>query len=518
MKNTERQRNWISRMRLARASAVLALATVLVSAVITPQPAQAQTLTTLYNFCSQTNCTDGGGSFEGLVQATNGNFYGTTHFYGAYNGGTVFKITPSGALTTLYIFCTQAACTDGDYPTGTLVQATNGDFYGTTASGGANVACLPGCGTVFKISPSGTLTTLYSFCSQQFCTDGSSPTGLIQAANGNLYGTTAYNGANAAGTFFTITPSGTLTTLYSFCSMRSCADGGFPQAGLVQATNGDFYGTTEEGGTSASCFGGCGTVFKITSSGTLTTLYSFCSQQSCTDGYYPEASLVQATNGNFYGTTLCGGAVAGLNCDSSTSSGGTVFKISSGGTLTTLYSFCSQSGCTDGSFPQAGLVQATDANLYGTTVFGGANNDGTIFKITPSGALTTLQSFDGFGQGLDGERPYAGLIQGTNGDFYGTTYAGGASNGGTVFSLSVGLKAFVETQPTSGKVRAAVKILGTNLTGATSVTFNGTSATFTVVSRSEITTTVPTGATTGPVEVITPRGTLKSNTEFRVTP
>jgi len=187
VKNTERQRNWISRMRLARASAVLALATVLVSAVITPQPAQAQTLTTLYNFCSQTNCTDGGGSFEGLVQATNGNFYGQRISTGPTTVAPSSR-SPQVVPDDLYTFCTQAACTDGDYPTGTLVQATNGDFYGTTASGGANVACLPGCGTVFKISPSGTLTTLYSFCSQQFCTDGSSPTGLIQAANGNLYG------------------------------------------------------------------------------------------------------------------------------------------------------------------------------------------------------------------------------------------------------------------------------------------------------------------------------------------
>jgi uncharacterized repeat protein (TIGR03803 family) len=179
------------------------------------------------------------------------------------------------------------------------------------------------------------------------------------------------------------------------------------------------------------------------------------------------------------------------------------------GTLTTLHSFDG----TDGSFPAASLVQATDGHFYGTTYYGGANGDGTVFKITPSGALTTLHSFDN----MDGGNPSAALVQATNGKFYGTTSDGGANGDGTVFSLSVGLDPFVETQPTSGKVGAAVKILGTDLTGTTSATFNGTAATFTVVSSSEIKTTLPTGATTGTVEVTTPNGTLKSNVVFRVT-
>jgi len=182
--------------------------------------------------------------------------------------------------------------------------------------------------------------------------------------------------------------------------------------------------------------------------------------------------------------------------------------------MITLHSFHG----TDGSEPYAGLVQATNGNFYGTTVYGGANcvpdgGCGTIFKITPGGALTTLHSFDV----TDGENPETGLTQDTNGKFYGTMQAGGAYNGGTIYSLSVGLGAFVETQTSSGKVGAAVKILGTDLTGATSVTFNGTVATFTVVSKSEITTTVPTGATTGRVQVVTPSGTLTSNVNFRVT-
>jgi uncharacterized repeat protein (TIGR03803 family) len=405
---------------------------------------------------------------------------------------------------------------DGAFPfNGALVQATNGDLYGTTAGVGAN-----GHGTVFKITPSGTLTTLYGFGSQT--TDGyGANAGLVQATNGYLYGTTTLGGAgpygSGGGTVFKITPSGTLTTLYSFCTQYGCPDGDQPNAGLVQATNGYLYGTTEFGGAGPYGSGG-GTVFKITPSGTLTTLYSFCLQSGCPDGELPLSGLVQGTNGYLYGTTAAGGANGNL---------GTVFKITPSGTLTTVYSFCSQSGCADGDDPVAGLVQATDGNFYGTTDYGGAGkygSGGTVFKITPSGKLTTLYSFCSQSRCTDGEYPYAALVQATNGDFYGTTYVGGATIGGCmlgngcgkVFSLSVSLGPFVETQTTSGKVGAAVKILGSDLIGATSVTFNGTAATFTVVSRYLITTTVPAGATTGTVQVVTPNGTLSSNLPFRV--
>jgi uncharacterized repeat protein (TIGR03803 family) len=286
---------------------------------------------------------------------------------------------------------------------------------------------------------------------------------------------------------FKITLTGTLTTLHSFDS----TDGDAPRA-LVRATDGNFYGTATQGGTN-----GGGTVFKITPSGKLTTLYNFCSQSGCTDGANPIAGLVQATDGNFYGTATQGGA----------NGYGTVFKITPSGKLTTLDSFGPY------GFPEATLVLATDGNFYGTTSSGGAAGDGTIFKITPSGKLTTLHTFDG----TDGEFTAAALVQDTNGKFYGTAPGGGANGDGTVFSLSVGLGPFVETQPNSGKVGSAVKVLGTNLIGATSVTFNGTAAVFKVVSASLITTDVPTGATTGTVEVTTPKGTLKSNVAFRVT-
>jgi len=449
----------------------------------------AQTFTTLFSF----DGADGSDPLAGLVQATNGDFYGTTSSGGASRAGTVFKIIPGGTLTTLYGFCSQSGCTDGQNPYAGLVQATNGDFYGTTNSGGANQF-----GTVFKITPSGTLTTLYSFCSQSGCSDGEfPPAGLVQATNGDLYGTTGAGGVYNAGTVFKITPSGALTTLYSFCSQSECMDGGNPQAGLVQATNGDFYGTTAY---SAGNLGG--TVFQITPSGTLTTIYSFCSQSGCTDGLAPYGPLTQATNGDLYGTTQLGGANPGPGFGA-----GTIFKITPSGTLTTLYSFCSESDCADGQFPLAGLVQATNRDLYGTTSAGGANGHGTIFKITPSGALTTL-----YGSGA------SGLVQATNGDLYGTTSGGGAHGNGTIFRLSVGLGPFVETQPSSGTVGAAVNILGTDLTGATSVSFDGTVAVFTVVGHSLITATVPAGASSGEVQVVTPSGTLSSNVPFLVVP
>ena len=282
------------------------------------------------------------------------------------------------------------------------------------------------------------------------------------------------------------------------------ADGAEPLAGLIQAANGNFYGTTLYGGASTNCAYGCGTVFEITPSGTLTTLHSF----DGTDGATPYAGLVQTSYGSFYGTTAGGGA----------NNNGMVFKITPSGTLTTLYNFCSKSGCTDGAGPDAGLVQATDGNFYGTTSGGGANNNGTVFKITPSGALTTLHSF----AGTDGANPFGGLVQATNGTFYGTTMSGGASTNcsygcGTVFSLALGLAPFVETLPTFGKVGQRVAILGNTLTGATSVTFNGTPATFTVnPSGSAITTTVPSGATTGKLCVRTPGGMLMSNVAFQV--
>jgi uncharacterized repeat protein (TIGR03803 family) len=445
--------------------------------------ARAQTFNSLASF----DGTDGYESFSWLAQGTDGNLYGTTELGGISGDGTVFKLTPEGALTTMHNFCSLANCADGSSPYAGLILAADGDFYGTTAYGGAN-----GCGTVFKITTQGNLTTLYSFCSLANGADGNNPnTGVLQATDGNFYGTTVGGGAGY-GTAFKMTPQGTLTTLYKFLHV----DGATPSA-LVQGANGNFYGTTAEDGAHDS-----GTVFQMTPQGRLTTLYSFCSQADCADGKSPEAALVQATNGNFYGTAWAGGA----------SGDGTVFEITVGGTLTTLYSF----DFTDGQGPSdgVGLVQATDGNFYGETSGGGAEY-GTVFEITPSGTLTTLHTFGK----ADGEAPLGGLVQATDGSFYGTTVFGGTDNDGTVFSLSVGLSRFVETIPAFGKVGENITILGNALRGSTSVSFNGTPATTFTTSNAAIKVTVPTGATTGSVQVVTASGTvLGSNAEFRVIP
>ena len=427
--------------------------------------------------------------YVSLVQGLDGDLYGTTTYGGANNFGTVFKVTSTGTVITLYSFCAPSGCPGRAYAG--LVLGTDGNFYGTTIGGGTY-----GYGTVFRVNPQGGLKTLHSFNS----TDGASPYApLVQGADGNFYGTTSAGGAYGYGTVFRLTPEGTLTTLHIFAGYP--ADGNYPYAPLVQATDGNFYGTTVWGGASDdACAYGCGTVFEISPEGTLTILHSF----EGSDGAYPSAGLIQASDGTFYGTTT--GGRASTACVEGC---GTVFAITSEGRLTTLHSFDS----TDGANPYGGLVQATDGNFYGTAGKGGAGDydAGTVFKITSAGALTTLHSFNG----ADGAYPYA-VVQDTNGTFYGATYGGGVILEGTVFSEAVGLGPFVTTLPASGAVGAAVTILGTNLTGATSVTFNGTAAAFTVVSGSEITTTVPTGATTGKVQVITPGGNLSSNIAFRV--
>lgn len=381
--------------------------------------ASGQVLTVLTQFTGKN-----GANPNLLVEGRNGNFYATTGYGGPNSqgeAGTVFEISPTGVLTTLYNFCAKPNCADGLQSDAGLVLGRNGNFYGTTRIGG-----LAGNGTIFKVTPAGVLTTLYSFCSQTNCTDGSYPeAGLVLGSDGLFYGVTRGGGANNLGTVFSITASGALHTVYSFAGI----DGSDPFGTLIQATDGDFYGTTMAGGPGySSQSAGSGTIFKISSAGGFTTLYNFCSQANCADGLWPETGLVQASDGNFYGTTTAGGSYLKAPCNANKGCG-TVFKITSGGALTVLHSFKSS----DGRLPMGGLLQAKDGNLYGTTSQGGKAG-GTVFEITLSGALTTLHKFvrtEGFG-------PFAGLIQGSDGTLYGAnTFGGLKANAGTVFSLTL---------------------------------------------------------------------------------
>jgi uncharacterized repeat protein (TIGR03803 family) len=450
--------------------------------------APSQTFTNLITF----DGTDGEFPAASLIQGIDGNFYGTTLKGGAYNGGTVFKITPGGKFATLYSFCANpgANCPDGSNPGG-LVLATNGMFYGTTQYGGTTGV---GAGTIFQITSAGDLKTLYSFCSQANCADGEEPGGpLLLGENGKLYGTTPLSGSNGYPTsvIFEITTAG------AFEVLNTAPTDTFLNGPLIQANNGDFY---TSGGNFSNYIDGA--IFKITPSGALSAIFAF----NDADGYGPNGALLQGPNADLYGTTGEGGA----------STLGKVFQLTLGGAENVIYSF---TGGADGGNPTTGVLLGTDGNFYGTSAGGTGSfcpeNCGIIFQLTPGGNLTPLYEFCSQSNCSDGAQPN-GLLQGTDGNFYGTTFGGPLGVDGTVFKISVGLGPFVKTLPTSGVVGEQVGILGNNLKGTTAVSFNGTAATFRVYSNTLILTTVPTGATTGTVEVKTPSGTLASNMAFLV--
>ncbi len=382
------------------------------AALLLPVAANAQTLQT-YPFPSgpSTNPAPAGArSFAGLIRE-GGFLYGTTssgaNIYttspdgcGWSNGcGTVFRLDPStGKLSTLYKFCPTLSCPDGGHPLGGLVF-TGGAFYGTTEGGGANGQ---DAGTVFKLTKPAsagapwTETAIYSFCSVSGCADGQSPlAGLAFDKAGMLYGTTYAGGANNYGTVFELNPAtGVLTTLYSFCSAASCTDGDHPYAGVVFGKGGALYGTTNGGGAY-----GNGTVFKVVpATKRMTTIYSFptvpCPPNNCyPDGQFPTAGLLADAQGALYGTA--GGGTGNF---------GVVFKLTppitgNAWTESVVYNFCALNNCADGYDSVAGLAFDKTGLLYGTTEFGGAGSPysaGTVFKLDPSsGSLTTLFSFSG---------------------------------------------------------------------------------------------------------------------------
>ena len=315
-------------------------------------------------------------------------------------------------LTNLHVFQwdTNTNPSDGAMPLAGVTQGTDGLLYGTTSGGGANAA-----GTIFTITTNGhAYTPLWQLGRVG---DGSKPlAGVIQSEDGNFYGTTSDGGApDAHGTVYQITPGGTLTILHSFAAGT---DGDYPAGGVVQGRDGDFYGTAANDGPNTG-----GTLFKVTASGVFTLLHAFGAGD---DGAQPDAGLMVARDGYLYGTTTRGG----------TDGAGTVFKLIPGGGYTRLFSFHGGSN-PNGGYPEAGLVQGWDGDLYGTTEVGGTANAGTVYKITTNGYYSTLYSFTG---GSDGSNPRAGLLLASDGDFYGTTYWGGNGQGidgaGTAFKIT----------------------------------------------------------------------------------
>ncbi|MGZ8189475.1 MAG: choice-of-anchor tandem repeat GloVer-containing protein, partial [Methylosarcina sp.] len=332
----------------------------------------------------------------GLIKGIDGNFYGASSDCVPENrSGTIYKIDSAGNYSVVYEFPGQL-CFGG--PNSEPIQGSDGSFYGTTSAGGteANGA------TVFKLDPSGNFSILHEFDSGFF-----EQSKLLLTSDGSLYGATFTGGANDAGILYKIDPSGTFSVLHEF-------DGGnggkAPAAGLIQGSDGNFYGTTTAGGTE-----GQGIVYRISPSGDFSVLHSF----DTITGANPYAPLVQYGDGSFYGTTVNGGSFGE----------GVVFRIDPTGTVSVVYSFGSSDEA--GTVPLAELIQGKDGNFYGTNSEGGDNGSGTVYRIDSAGYTEILHSFDG----SEGSSPHARLLQDPAGNFYGTTYYGGSYNAGTIFKL-----------------------------------------------------------------------------------
>jgi uncharacterized repeat protein (TIGR03803 family) len=401
MAKLARQRDWISRMRPRTATAPLALGVVL-ALVIATRPAQAQTFTVLYNFKGSP---DGANPYAGLLMDTAGNLYGTTTSGGTSKFGTVFKVNKAGKETVLHSFA--GSFSDGSFPDGGLVQDANGNLYGTTKAGGT---FRYGYGTVFKVSKTGKETVLYSFTGG---TDGCYPFGTPSIdKRGTLYGTTEECGGSNVGITWKVGKRGTEIVLHTFGG----SDGADPAGGMVWDAKANLYGLTQDGGTYNE-----GVLYQGYDGGGVTVLHSFDgSFNGGIDGCYPSGSPAVDTKGNLYGTTSgCGYSNKGI-----------VWKVSKKGKETILHNFAG--GASDGEAPYAGVILDAKGNLYGTTTAGGASNGGVVYEVNTKGVLTVLHSFTG----SDGQSPSGVLIMDAQGNLYGTAVSGGSNGSGTVWKLT----------------------------------------------------------------------------------
>jgi uncharacterized repeat protein (TIGR03803 family) len=372
--------------------------------------AHAKAVDILYSFCSQANCSDGAMPGAALAADPAGNFYGTTASGGAYGKGVVFRLAPDGTETVLHAF---TGGSDGASPAGRLTLDAAGNLYGTAGAG------AHGQGIVFRLAPDGTETVLYAF---NGASDGGPPVGsLILDRKGNLYGVGLGGRQNCfggCGAVFKVAPGGGETIFYAFCAEANCADGALPNGDLVADRDGNIYGTTESGG--ANGIVTAGTVFELTAQGQEKVLWSFCARAGCSDGEFPLAGLIRDKSGNLYGTTDYGGSPVG-----------TVFRLAPDGTETVLYGF---TGHSDGGNPETRLATDGQGNLYGTTSEYGnkcprVGGCGTIYKLSPADDLTPLYSIGWH------SRSASGLLEDGQGYLYGTTPGGGAQESGTVFRI-----------------------------------------------------------------------------------
>jgi uncharacterized repeat protein (TIGR03803 family) len=448
------------------------------------------------------SATDGASPQGGITLGTDGNFRGNAVSGGTANLGTVFKITPAGALSVLHNFTNTG---DGLNPFNALVMDTHGNFYGTT-----NVPSPPA--TIYKVSPSGIFSTIHTLSSSEGYEGGQ----LNLGSNGKIYGAMNLGGANGYGTAFSVTTGGTFTVLHNFNN----TDGADAAEGMVQAGNGKFYGATTLGGSSNA-----GVIYSLTSSGAYTMLYSL---NGSTDGYEPHGQLIVGIDGKLYGVTNSGGS----------SGCGTIFRVTLSGTFTPLYNFDNTHGCN----PQEQVIEGTDGTLYGLTQNGGAHGNGVFYSFSilglhPFVSLVSTVGKEGakigiLGQGFSGSSvvEFGGIpataVTRQGSTFLSATVPPGALTGPVMVTTGATTLTSAETfkvtptitsfSPPSGPVGTPVTITGTGLTQTTKVTFNGTTATFTVDSDTQVSTTVPTGATTGPIAVTTPGGSAKSATSFTV--